>query len=49
MSVNRLRRILWPRGQAWRGGLTVGVAVTLLAIAFALLYLNLSTAGKART
>ena len=35
-------------GQAWRGGLTVGIAVALLAIAFALLYLNLSAAGKAK-
>lgn len=41
-----LRRILWPRGQAWRGGLIVGAVIVCLVIAFALLNISLSGAGR---
>lgn len=44
--MNRLRRILWPRGQAWRGALIVGAVVVCLIVAFALLNVGLSGAGR---
>ena len=44
--MDRLRRIIWPRGQAWRGGLIVGAVVVALVVAFALLNVSLSGAGR---
>lgn len=44
--MNRLRRILWTRGQAWRGALIVGAVVVALVVAFALLNVSLSGAGR---
>ena len=44
--MNRLRKILWPRGQTWGGGLIVGGAVVALVVALVLLNLTLSGAGR---
>ena len=44
--MSRLRRILWPRGQAWRGGLIVGGTLVSLVVALVLLNLSLSGAGR---
>ena len=44
--MNRLRRILWPRGQVRRGALIVGAVVVALAVGLALLNVSLSGAGR---
>ncbi len=44
--MDRLGRILWPRGQARRGALIVSAVVVALAVAFALLNVSLSGAGR---
>ena len=44
--MNGLRRVLWRRGQTWRGALIVGAVVVALVAAFALLNVSLSGAGR---
>ena len=44
--MNRLKRILWPRSQAWRGALLIGGALASLIMVFVLLNLGVGSAGK---
>ena len=44
--MGRLRRILWPRSQVWRGGLLMGAV--LVSLVAALVLVNLALTGTSR-
>ena len=46
--MNVLRRIFWPRGQAWRGALIVGAVLVCLVGTFVLLSVTLGSVGRVK-